>query len=25
MWWLILPFSMLVELCLGLSVGLRAI
>jgi hypothetical protein len=24
-WWLILPFSMLVELCLGLSVGLRAI
>jgi hypothetical protein len=24
-WWLILPFSMLVELCLGLSVAFRGI
>ena len=24
-WWLVLPFSMLVELCLGLSVAFRGI
>ncbi|HXS11364.1 MAG TPA: hypothetical protein VN734_01560 [Acidobacteriaceae bacterium] len=24
-WWLTLPFAMLVELCLGLFVGLRAV
>ena len=24
-WWLTLPFAMLVEMCLGLIVGLRAI